>query len=542
MPQINTFNDTNGDVNDFYIDPVTQVRWTIVGKSQDNKNVWENNKQQGDSDLSEKIDENCQDILVLQQNISTLQSLYAALLAAPESKVICRPTSTVQNQPPTNGVIDPEFASPVDGDTAMIILGNGITEYWEYDSSWTRTKSQQFGGANSFDPTNLQNQIDIINQWIQSNSNQSSSSFFCRVGSPTTNTPPSSTETGLSSSPPLGFQFMIIQPDDTIQIWQYTTNQWELKQTIDFASIAEQLMLRTQVCRTNSLTNVAPTLSETGATPSAGYIFVVYLSNGTQEIWQYTGTGWVIKNSIVPVIGGDADIGEGEVSKNSGTGVISITGTTTDGVSNTVTISPSDFSLFRNVQACIDELRFCNVPTGITFPVALEDAFAVQDIGAADTTLIKDCGLVYDCESGSYYRKINNNMVIVSGQVTVNRYFGTMDAREFACKLEDNGIQYCNNYVQTFDFTKDNCVVFCITNALSIDWLAITTEDGSGFTIDYGDGNPVSYDSGDTPSHTWATPYNGSIKFTFDKCLLNIAIGTTMASGNFEEINSNCHC
>lgn len=542
MVQISQFNNTIGNIGDYYIQPGSGVRFTIVDKTSDNQNVWENDKS-GGNNLEDKVDENCTDIASLQQNFSTLQSLFQSLVGQPDSRSICR-SNTVQNQPPTNGLIDPEFPSPVDGDTAIVLLANGIVEFWSFDSNWTRDKTQTFGGGSSFDPTSLQQQIDAINQLISNQSGQSAASFFCRVGAPNPNNPPTPQETGLTSAPSFGYQFMIILPDDTIQVWQYTQNQWELKQTIDFASITNLVMLRPHTCRTNNVAGVAPSFVETGATPYPNFFFNVYLANGTQEIWLYNGTGWILKQTIpVSVSSGVTDVGQGEVSKNPNTGVISITGTTTAGTTNTVQIRPSDIALIRNSIACVDELHFCGFPTGITFPVRKEDAYVSEDIATIDMNCVDDCSLVYDCAGSGFYRKINNGLAPITGSVDVAKFYGSMSARNFACKFEASGQTYCNNYVETYEH-KDYCMKICIGDCRNIQWPAITTGDASSFTIQWDEDDASSlatYADGAEPSHNYTSAYTGSIVICFQKCAKpTFTAASAVTDASFLE--SNCGC
>lgn len=527
-------NDTDGNIGDTY-NGANAVVWTIIAKTPEGKNVWENNKNNSGDDA--KVQQNCSDILQLQTQIATINQLILALQNLPDSRVICR-NNAVQNQPPTDGQsILAEFPDPVDGDTALVVLSNGVTEFWEFDSFWQRSKDFSFGGGSTFDPTNLQTQITAIQNWISNHTDTGSRSFFCRVGNPTSMVPPTSVETGITGTPPIGFQFMIVLPDDTIEIWQYTTNQWELKQTLDFASISALLALRSSTCRTNAIAGVPPTLIEAGTTPPANYVFTVYLADGAQEIWLYNGNGWILKQTITPTVGGDADIGQGVVGKNASTGVITITGTSTAGVTNTVTIAPNDLTLVRNDLACVDELRFCGIATGITLPVVTAEVFVAEDISTTNLACIPECSHILDCATDTYYRKQGISVVIFNGTPEIGRFFGYMKARTFACKYEDNGNTYCNNYVQMYEHTEQ-CEKVCVGNCNDISWPAIDTSDNSDFTVDWGDGSTNTYASGDAPQHTYATTHTGPIIICFDKCTdYKLAIMSAVTDASYIEPN-----
>ena len=158
----------------------------------------------------------------------------------------------------------------------------------------------------------------------------------------------------------------------------------------------------------------------------------------------------------------------------------------------------------------------------------------------ADLSCLAECQYAYNCNTDAWLQKIEGAYITPATPPQVAMFVGTLNAREFACKYEDAGNVYCHNYQRVYEH-GDNCVKFCAGSATVINFPAITTSDGSGFTVKWDGINPVSYNSGDAPSNVYPAAYSGVVEFCFDPCVFP-AMNPGQATGSFQYFNSDCGC
>ena len=161
---------------------------------------------------------------------------------------------------------------------------------------------------------------------------------------------------------------------------------------------------------------------------------------------------------------------------------------------------------------------------------------------AADLACVAECQYLYNCDNELWFQKVEGTYVAVpaGSEPSVGSFVGTLDAREFACKYEQNGQVYCHNYVQAYEHVE-LCIKMCAGNATEITFPIIETDDGSGFTINWEDSaaSTVTYNSGDAPSRVFLQPYTGPIVICFDKCAVPTFL-VASATGSFQYL-SECH-
>jgi len=291
------------------------------------------------------------------------------------------------------------------------------------------------------------------------------------------------------------------------------------KKDLDSAVTNVQNLIRdipSRICRPNSTTGAQPTAVElNNVSPLENEVIPVILSDGTQEIWQYTdANGWQLKLSIVPGAGGgDIDQG-GATASTDALCVTSLVLSDTDG--NTTDATYFDDGS-RNVT--VVENRSAHLASNCSW----------------------DKEIILDMTDNTYWMNDGGASLITHPAPKVARYFGTVDARQFAIWLESEGETYCNNYHQCFVYDKQ-CVSGCVLNVLTISWPQIDTSDASDYTIDWGDGVET-FASGTTPSHTYTDIYSGKIEVCFNK-EVDAAFVFEFAdlTGNNPKASSTCGC
>ena len=162
---------------------------------------------------------------------------------------------------------------------------------------------------------------------------------------------------------------------------------------------------------------------------------------------------------------------------------------------------------------------------------------------ASDLSCVAECQYLFNCDNNRWLQKVDGGLVSVPATAapSVGLFVGTIDARDFACKYEELGLVYCNNYQQSYEH-QDICVNACVGSATTINFtIPIETGDGTEFTIDWGDGLVQTFADGSTPTHTYAEPYSGPWKISFESCSSPV-FALASATGQFTYLDASCGC
>ncbi|MGL5064926.1 MAG: hypothetical protein ACRC62_33535 [Microcoleus sp.] len=165
---------------------------------------------------------------------------------------VARTTATTGSAPTNTEVV-----APVNGDTAIVFLSNGLREYWSYGTAWALAKTE---GDNRSD-------------------------FIFRTNA-TQNTTPTSTE---FPNPINNDAAIVVLNDGRKEYYAYVSGTWVQRGAIAPFAVDGRCIL---VPRTNATANTAPTTTEV-TSPKSGDTAIVFLTNGLKEYWSYT-TSWAL--------------------------------------------------------------------------------------------------------------------------------------------------------------------------------------------------------------------------------------------------------
>jgi hypothetical protein len=172
---------------------------------------------------------------------------------------ISRATSAVEDIAPTLV----ELADPVTGSTASILLSSGIQEFWKYTGAWSKIYRivPAAGGVTT-----------TVNNTLTS----------------------TSTTEALSAA-----QGKVLNDNNTLT----NTSLATLGTTVTNLTTTVNTKSRNKnIARTSIIEDATPTLSEFGVAAVNGDTATVVLSNGVQELYNFTSGSWVKSSRIAPAV------------------------------------------------------------------------------------------------------------------------------------------------------------------------------------------------------------------------------------------------